>query len=56
MVDVVANNVMSTSTTPDLSTYMFKDSVGYFLKILQGGTCSSGFFFFPVAVSPLLPN
>ncbi|ETW85651.1 glycoside hydrolase family 13 protein, partial [Heterobasidion irregulare TC 32-1] len=29
MVDVVANNVMATSTTPDLSTYMFKDQSQY---------------------------
>lgn len=29
MVDAVVNNVMSTSLTPDLSTYMFKDPVGY---------------------------
>jgi hypothetical protein len=27
MVDVVVNNVMSTSTTPDYSKYMFKDKV-----------------------------
>lgn len=27
MVDIVANNVMATSTTPDLSTYMFKEAV-----------------------------
>lgn len=27
MVDIVANNVMATSTTPDLSSYMFKESV-----------------------------
>jgi alpha-amylase len=27
MVDIVANNVMATSTTPDLSTYMFKEPV-----------------------------
>ena len=27
MVDVVVNNVMSTSLTPDLSTYMFKEQV-----------------------------
>jgi hypothetical protein len=27
MVDVVVNDVMATSTTPDLSTYMFKDQV-----------------------------
>jgi hypothetical protein len=27
MVDIVANNVMSTSLTPDLSTYMFKEPV-----------------------------
>lgn len=31
MVDVVANNVMATSTTPDLSKYMFKEAVGYSL-------------------------
>ncbi|KAG6334459.1 hypothetical protein ID866_4637 [Astraeus odoratus] len=29
MVDVVVNNVMATSTTPDLSSYMFKDSSQY---------------------------
>lgn len=29
MVDVVVNNVMSTSLTPDLSTYMFKDQSQY---------------------------
>ena len=28
MVDVVVNNVMSTSLTPDLSKYMFKEQVG----------------------------
>lgn len=27
MVDIVANNVMATSTTPDYSKYMFKDKV-----------------------------
>lgn len=27
MVDVVVNNVMATSTTPDYSKYMFKDKV-----------------------------
>lgn len=27
MVDVVVNDVMATSTTPDLSKYMFKDKV-----------------------------
>jgi alpha-amylase len=27
MVDIVANNVMATSTTPDFSTYMFKEPV-----------------------------
>ena len=27
MVDIVANNVMSTSLTPDYSTYMFKEPV-----------------------------
>jgi hypothetical protein len=27
MVDVVVNNVMATSLTPDLSTYFFKDAV-----------------------------
>ena len=27
MVDIVANNVMATSTTPNLSTYMFKEQV-----------------------------
>ena len=27
MVDVVVNNVMATSITPDLSTYMFKEQV-----------------------------
>lgn len=27
MVDVVVNNVMSTSLTPDLSKYLFKDKV-----------------------------
>ncbi len=27
MVDVVVNNVMSTTTTPDWSQYMFKDAV-----------------------------
>jgi hypothetical protein len=27
MVDIVANNVMATSITPDLSTYMFKEPV-----------------------------
>ncbi|KIJ17255.1 alpha-amylase [Paxillus involutus ATCC 200175] len=29
MVDVVVNDVMATSTTPDLSTYMFKDESQY---------------------------
>jgi alpha-amylase len=29
MVDVVVNNVMSTSLTPDLSTYMFNDQVSF---------------------------
>lgn len=29
MVDIVANNVMATSTTPDLSTFMFKDESQY---------------------------
>ncbi|KAJ3482123.1 hypothetical protein NLI96_g7190 [Meripilus lineatus] len=29
MVDVVANNVMATSTTPDLSKYMFKEASQY---------------------------
>jgi len=29
MVDIVANNVMATSTTPDLSTYMFKEPSQY---------------------------
>jgi hypothetical protein len=28
MVDVVVNNVMATSTNPDLSNYFFKDKVG----------------------------
>jgi hypothetical protein len=27
MVDVVVNNVMATSTTPDLSNYLFKNQV-----------------------------
>jgi hypothetical protein len=27
MVDIVANNVMATSITPDLSKYMFKEPV-----------------------------
>ncbi len=27
MVDIVANNVMATSTTPDFSNYMFKEAV-----------------------------
>ena len=27
MVDVVVNNVMATSTSPDYSVYMFKDKV-----------------------------
>lgn len=27
MIDVVVNDVMATSTTPDLSTYMFKEQV-----------------------------
>lgn len=27
MVDIVVNNVMATSTTPDYSKYMFKDKV-----------------------------
>jgi len=27
MIDVVVNDVMATSITPDLSTYMFKDEV-----------------------------
>lgn len=27
MVDVVVNNVMATSTSPDYSKYMFKDKV-----------------------------
>jgi hypothetical protein len=27
MIDIVANNVMATSTTPDFSTYMFKEPV-----------------------------
>ena len=31
MVDVVVNNVMALSTTPDLSTYMFKDKVWTFI-------------------------
>ena len=29
MVDVVVNNVMATSLTPDWSKYMFKDQVLY---------------------------
>lgn len=29
MVDIVVNNVMATSTTPDYSTYFFKDPVSY---------------------------
>ncbi|TFY81305.1 hypothetical protein EWM64_g2707 [Hericium alpestre] len=29
MVDIVANNVMATSTTPDLSTFMFKEQSQY---------------------------
>lgn len=33
MVDVVVNNVMATSTTPDLSPYMFKEQV----RDLEGG-------------------
>ena len=30
MVDVVVNNVMATSLTPDYSKYMFKDAVSTF--------------------------
>lgn len=33
MVDIVVNNVMATSKTPDYSTYLFKDAVcAKFLK------------------------
>ena len=35
MVDVVVNNVMALSTTPDLSTYMFKDQVGNFVLYMH---------------------
>lgn len=31
MVDVVVNNVMATSLTPDYSQFMFKDEVGVFV-------------------------
>lgn len=43
MVDVVANNVMATSTTPDLSKFMFKDPVGYSLQFSQISMCSLHF-------------
>lgn len=33
MVDVVVNNVMATSLTPDWSKYMFKDQVCYFIPL-----------------------
>jgi alpha-amylase len=33
MVDIVVNNVMSTSLTPDYSKYFFKDSVRYSVLI-----------------------
>lgn len=33
MVDAVVNNVMSTSLTPDLSTYMFKEAVSRNLTV-----------------------
>ncbi|KAH9901106.1 alpha-amylase [Cubamyces lactineus] len=42
MVDVVVNNVMALSTTPDLSTYMFKDKSQYhpYCPIDWGNTTS----------------
>ncbi|KAI0665092.1 alpha-amylase [Cubamyces menziesii] len=42
MVDVVVNNVMALSTTPDLSTYMFKDQSQYhpYCPIDWGNTTS----------------
>lgn len=40
MVDVVVNNVMATSTTPDYSKYMFKDKV-------RGHSCN------PRSLSPM---
>lgn len=35
MVDVVVNNVMALSTTPDYSKYMFKDKVRALLQSVQ---------------------
>lgn len=34
MVDVVVNNVMATTTTPDYSKFMFKDQVSHALYSL----------------------
>ena len=57
MVDVVVNNVMATSTTPDLSTFMFKDEVHlprYYTRRLP-----SNFLLLLralVEVSPVLPH
>ena len=35
MVDVVVNNVMSTSLTPDYSKYFFNDPVSYTVLVIK---------------------
>lgn len=35
MIDVVVNDVMATSITPDLSTYMFKEQVKLLFCVLH---------------------
>ena len=38
MVDIVVNNVMALSTTPDLSTFLFKEQVGLFHRRAKSRT------------------
>lgn len=39
MIDVVVNDVMATSITPDLSTYMFKEQVKLLFHVLHTFNC-----------------
>lgn len=41
MVDVVVNNVMATSSTPDFSKYFFKDPVGFLSRFFFPRLCYS---------------
>jgi hypothetical protein len=51
MVDVVVNNVMATSTSPDYSPYMFKDSVSW-----STNRCLDANFALLVVVSSILSD